>query len=102
MITPTRQQNGQDCGKENGAHGHQKPAPVGTLVRSMCQTWSALLAVTTRSDSNAASGCGPVAGFSLSIRAMVVGPKCRPARASVCAIFTLPIVGHSTLSLWTV
>jgi hypothetical protein len=39
--------------------------------------------------------------LTLSIRPMVVAPRCSPAQASVWAILTLPIVGGSVLSLWT-
>ena len=38
MITASHQQNGQHCGNANGDHDVQKPAEVGTVVRSTCQT----------------------------------------------------------------
>jgi hypothetical protein len=55
MAMASHQQNGQHCGSANGTHGAQKPAPVGTVVRSTCQTWFGSLAVTTRSLDAAAS-----------------------------------------------
>ena len=45
MTTATHQQNGQHWGSANGSHGAQKPADVGTTVRSTCQTWLGRLAV---------------------------------------------------------
>ena len=38
MATATHQQNGQHCGSAKGSHVVQKPAAVGTVVRSTCQT----------------------------------------------------------------
>ena len=69
-------QNGQHCGSVKGSHGVQKP-PVGTTVRSTCQTWLGYLAVTTRSlplASGTAAG-GFWQGSSLRIRCTVVTPK---------------------------
>ena len=45
MTTATHQQNGQHWSFENGIHGTQKPAAVGTTVRSMCQMWFGRLAL---------------------------------------------------------
>jgi len=38
MMATTHQQNGQHWGNENGSQAVQKPEPVGTIVRSVCQT----------------------------------------------------------------
>jgi hypothetical protein len=77
MTTATHQQNGQHWGSANGNHGAQKPTEVGTAVRSTCQTWLGLLAVTTRMDGAASPGLG--SGSSFNIRPTVVTPRCSPA-----------------------
>ena len=38
-ATATHQQNGQRWGTAHGRHDVRSPAPVGTVVRSTCQTW---------------------------------------------------------------
>ena len=43
----THQQKGQRCGRAKGSHVTQNP-PIGTVVRSTCQTWLGYLAVTMR------------------------------------------------------
>src|SRR6516165_10470920 len=50
MTTATHQQKGQHCGNANGSQGTQKPAAVGTTVRSTCQTWLGRSAVTRRKN----------------------------------------------------
>jgi hypothetical protein len=85
-----------------GNQEHQRPRPVGTTVRSMCQTWSQYLAVTTRPLLVAlVAGRGFGAASSLRIRPTVVVPRCSPARAKVWAIFIFPIEGHRVFSRWT-
>ncbi len=37
--TATQQQNGQRWGSDQGSHGIQNPASVGTVVRSTSQMW---------------------------------------------------------------
>ena len=85
------------------------PRPVGTRVKSRCQTWLAYLAVTTFGLPSIPPAAGPVflAGGegglppSLSIRPTVLAPRCRPARTSVWAILTLPMAGLSVFSRCT-
>ena len=91
MATATHQQNGQHWGNANGNHGAQKPNDVGTAVRSTCQTWLGRFAVTTRVDG--AASPRPGCGSSFKIRPTVVTPGCNPARHSVSAILTFPILG---------
>ena len=78
-------------GGVNGNHGAQKPADVGTAVRSTCQTWLGRFAVTMRVDGAAPSGRG--GGVSFKIRPTVVTPRCSPARHNVSAILTFPMLG---------
>ena len=82
---------GQHWGNAKGNHGAQKPADVGTAVRSTCQTWLEPLAVTTRE--HGAASPGPDCGASFNIRPTVVTPRCSPDRHSVSAILTLPMLG---------
>ena len=87
MTTAGHQQNGQHCGGANGNQGAQKPAPVGTVVRSMCQTWFTRLAVTTRSREILASD-GIGRGDSLTVRCKTVAPDLRVRRTRVHAVET--------------
>src|ERR1043165_5609762 len=104
MTASAHQQNGQRCGSEYGIHGTQKPLTIGTTVRSTCQRWFGRFAVTTLPELSVSSAVGTAVsdvGFSgsrLSILPTVVTARCSPARARCCAIFALPIVGHSVLS----
>ena len=86
MTAATHQQNGQHWGNANGNQGAQKPADVGTAVRSTCQTWLGCLAVTTRVLGGSSAGLD--CGSSFKIRPTVVTPRCNPARHSVSAILT--------------
>ena len=80
-----------------GSQEVQNPAEVGTVVRSACHRWLGYLAVTDCTD---ARGCrldvNGGAGLSRRMRPTLVAPRCRPARASIWAIFTLPRRGQST------
>ena len=99
MTIPNHQQNGQHWGTAKGVQEHHKPDPVEIVVRSVSHTWLGYLDVTTRScDSASSADSGGDTGFSFRIRPTVVTPKCRPARASVSAIFTLPMLGHNVFS----
>ena len=100
MATATHQQNGQHCGRANGNQEAQKPDTIGTVVRSRCQTWLGFLAVTTRPVET--SDCLATGrGGSLNIRPTVVALRCNPARASVWAILTLPMVGQRVFNRCT-
>ncbi len=94
-------QKGHRCGKAAGNQLHQKPLPMGIVVRSTNQRWLGYLEVTTRPVRVWASFCGGGAGFSWRIRPTVDSPMCKPARDSVWAILTFPIVGQSTFNRWT-
>ena len=60
--------------------GHTKP------LGSICQTWFGLFAVTKRPvDSACSVVCGGQTGFSRRIRPTVVLPRCKLARARICA-----------------
>ena len=71
MTIPIHQQNGQDCGSENGSHVVQKPEPMGTVIRSAIQRWSGDLDVTTRRLVCDAWLVGAGAGFSFRMRPAV-------------------------------
>ena len=101
MTTATHQQKGQHYGKANGSQVVQKPPLIGTAVKSTCQTWFGRLAVTTRPVAVSDVRNGWDAEVSCSMRPTVVGARCKPARASTWAIFTLPMVGQSAFSRWT-
>ena len=56
-----------------GSHEVHNPAPVGTVVRSTCQTWFGCLARNRRED-NATAGSGGSESFR-NILAIVVVPR---------------------------
>ena len=91
------------CGRAKGNQGAQKP-PRGKTVRSTCQRWFGRLAVTIRDvlasmACSAGASAGPgLLGVAFSMRPTVVTPRCRPARAKICASLTLPRAGHRALS----
>jgi hypothetical protein len=59
---------------------------------------------TRRADGIGLTGgeLGSLEGGSLRMRPMVEAARCRPARASTCAIFTLPMLPHNPCSRCTI
>ena len=90
-------EKGQRWGTDQGSHEIQKPASVGTVVRSTSQMWFGRDDRMRRPLRTVAAGATR-RGRRFSIRRTVVRPRWRPARESTAAIRAVPITGHSTFS----
>ena len=96
-ATPTFE--AQRCGSENGNHGTQNPARVGTVVRSMCQQCPGYLA-TTRRRRRVVTSVSSSDGLpsSQTMRRIVVAPRTNPARPSTFAMRSAPMDGNRSFN----